>query len=347
MLYRQLGDTSINVSTICLGSMMWGSHNDEREAHQQLDYAFEQGINFIDTAELYAIPPDPDTQGLTEKYIGSWLSRRSDRDKMIIATKVTGRSRYDWIRNGEKTRLSAEQIERAVDGSLKRLKTDYIDLYQLHWPDRRLNNFGLGSPNYYHYQDESVPFAETLEALASLVKAGKIRYVGLSNETPWGLSSCLRLADQLDVPRVVSVQNAYNLLNRSYEMGLSEFYFHEQVGLLAYSPLAQGFLSGKYLDGNKPANSRKVLFARLERYEKPGAEVAIREYLQIAADHGLNPVQMALAFVNQQPFVTSNIIGATSIEQLKENIDSLAITLSQEVLDAIDKVHLKSPNPCP
>ena len=348
MQYRPLGDSGLEVSLICLGSMMWGSHNTEAEGHEQLDYALSRGINFIDTAELYAIPPDPKTQGLTETYLGSWLAKRSDRDKLIIASKVTGRSSYKWVRDGEYPRLNRQQIESAIDGSLKRLQTDYVDLYQLHWPDRNMDVFGQGSmPNYKHYDDETVSIEETLEVLADLVKAGKVRYIGLSNETPWGLAKFIRLAEQKGLPKVVSVQNAYNLLSRNYESGMSEFYFQDGIGLLAYSPLAQGYLSGKYIDGALPENSRKKLFSRLDRYEKPQAEPAIKRYQEIANAHGLSLVDMALAFVNQQPFLTSNIIGATSMAQLKQDIDSVEVQLSEECLAAIEQAHLVSPNPCP
>ncbi|MGK0500399.1 MAG: aryl-alcohol dehydrogenase-like predicted oxidoreductase [Oceanicoccus sp.] len=346
MKYNRLGHTDIDVSQICLGSMMWGSHNSEAEGHQQLDYAMERGINFIDTAECYAIPPHADTQGATETILGNWLAKRGDRDKLIIASKVTGRSPYDWIR-GPETRLNRQQIVAAIDTSLNRLQTDYLDLYQLHWPDRKMNNFGLGSPNYVHYEEESVPIEETLSALADLVTAGKIRAVGISNETPWGLSRFLQCAENLKLPRVVSVQNAYNLLNRSYELGLSEFYFQEGVGLLAYSPLGQGAITGKYLDGARPKGSRLELFGRFSRYETPPSQQAIKHYVELAKEHGLDIAKMALAFVNQQAFVTSNIIGATSMAQLTANIDSVDIQLSDELLQAIDKIHLQSPNPCP
>ena len=346
MEYRQLADSELRVSRLGLGSMMWGSQNTEAEAHAQLDYAVSRGINFIDTAECYAIPPEPATQGLSEQYLGSWLAGRADRDQLVIATKVTGRSDYTWIR-GENTRLNRQQIEQAVDASLRRLQLETIDLYQLHWPDRIINNFGIGGPNYTHYDVESVPLQETLAVMADLIKAGKIRYVGLSNETPWGLSHCLKLAETVGLPKVVSVQNAFNLLNRSYETGLSEFYYREGIGLLAYSPLGQGTITGKYLDGARPAGARKTLYSRFSRYEKAGADPAIRQYVELARQHGLDPAQMALAFVYQKPFVQSTIIGGSNIDQLASNIDALALSLSDEVMAGIEAIHLASPNPCP
>jgi aryl-alcohol dehydrogenase-like predicted oxidoreductase len=346
MEYRQLGRSDLQVSQICLGSMMWGSQNTEQEGHQQLDYAVAQGVNFIDTAEIYAIPPQPETQGATEEVIGNWLAKRGNREQVIIATKVSGRSPNQWLRN-EDTRLNRQQIESAIDCSLKRLKTDYVDLYQLHWPDRVINNFGFGSPNYEHYDIESVAIEETLSVLADLVSAGKVRHIGLSNETPWGLSRFLYLAEVNGLPRVVSVQNAYNLLNRSYELGLSEFFYQEGVGLLAYSPLAQGVLTGKYLQGRVPEGSRLDRYDRLSRYQKEATDPAVQRYADLAEEEGVDMVDVALAFVNRKPFVTSNIIGATSMEQLKRNIDSVNVELSESVLASIEKIHLISPNPCP
>lgn len=348
MEYRPLGNSGLQVSQICLGSMMWGSQNTEQEAHQQLDYATSHGINFIDTAEAYAIPPSAGTQGLTEQYIGRWLAKRSDRDKLIIASKVTGRSDYfTWLRGGETTRLSRQQIETAVDDSLKRLQTGYIDLYQLHWPDRKLDLFGMGGASYRHYEEEAISIEETLTVMADLVTAGKIRYVGLSNETPWGLAKYIHLADTLGLPRVVSVQNAYSLINRTYEQGLSEFYHQENIGLLAYSPLGQGVLNGQYLNGALPEGSRKLLFGRFDRYETTAAESAISRYVALAEAHNLDVAQMALAFVNQKPFVTANIIGARTMAQLALNIQSVDIHLSEALMGEIEATHLLSPNPCP
>ena len=344
MEYRQLGRTGIEVSLIGLGTMTWGEQNTQAEAFEQMDYAVDQGVNLFDTAELYAIPPKAETQGNTETIIGHWFKQRGCRDKIILASKVVGRSGMMWFRDQE-TRLNRDQIERAIDGSLQRLQTDYIDVYQLHWPDRKINVFG--GLSYQHHEDESVAIEETLNVLNDLVKAGKIRYVGLSNETPWGVSQFLQAADRLGLPRIVSIQNAYNLLNRTFEMGLSEFAHREQVGLLAYSPLSQGYLTGKYQNGALPEGARKTLFARLDRYESEVALQAIDRYISLAQEHSLDPAQMALAFVNQQPFVTSNLIGATTMEQLKTNIDSLNLALSEEVLQTIEEIHLLSPNPSP
>jgi aryl-alcohol dehydrogenase-like predicted oxidoreductase len=345
MEYKELGNTGIDVSLICLGTMTWGEQNSEEEAHQQMDYAIEQGINFFDTAELYPIPPKPQTQGLTEKYIGTWLKKKGNRDKLIIATKVVGRTDLDWFRGGP-NQLDRPCIEQAINNSLQRLQTDYVDLYQLHWPDRPINLFGGLSYKHIDLQD-SIPPYETLQILADLVDQGKVRYIGLSNETPWGLASFLKASDHLNLPRVVSVQNVYNLLSRVYENGLSEYYFREKVGLLAYSPLGQGYLSGKYQNGARPAGSRTALFERGDRYETPHAEVVIQQYLDLAQEVNIDPVTMALAFVNQQDFVTSNIIGATSMEQLKKAIDSYKISLPKELMKKINSIHLSCPNPCP
>ena len=345
MEYRKLGDTELEVSMICLGTMTWGQQNTEIEGHQQMDYSLERGINFFDTAEMYSIPPMAETQGSTEKIIGTWFKKNGNRDKVILASKVAGRGRMDWIR-GEETRLDKENIDKALEESLKRLQTDYIDLYQLHWPDRPINIFG-GGLGYKHIEAESISINETLRALNDLVKEGKIRYVGLSNETPWGLSEFLRCSDLEDLPRVVSVQNAYNLLNRTYEQGLSEFFYRASVGLLAYSPLAQGYLTGKYLDGARPEGARTTLFERGQRYETPQAEEAIRAYVNYALKIGIDPSVFANAFVNSRKFVTSNIIGATNMEQLKLAIDSYEVKLNEEDMKKIDEIHYSSPNPCP
>ncbi|NIC08001.1 NADP(H)-dependent aldo-keto reductase [Billgrantia bachuensis] len=343
MQTRLLGDTGIEVSRLCLGTMTFGEQNSEAEAHEQLDRAVAFGINFIDAAEMYPVPPRAETQGRTEAYIGSWLKRRESRDDVIIATKVTG-PRMEHIRGG--SRLSREQIHQAIDASLTRLQTDYVDLYQLHWPERSTNYFGkLG---YEHDEEEdAVALEETLAALKELVEAGKVRAIGLSNETPWGVMKSLQLAERLDLPRVASIQNPYNLLNRTFEVGLAEIAQRENVGLLAYSPLAFGVLSGKYLDGARPENARLTLFERFQRYTSPLAEQATRAYVGIAREHDLDPAQMALAFVNSRSFLTSNIIGATTMEQLEDNLASESLKLEQSVLDAIDEVHRRIPNPCP
>jgi|TARA_B100001094_G_scaffold90645_1_gene86652 aryl-alcohol dehydrogenase-like predicted oxidoreductase len=347
MEFRKLGNTEIDVSLICLGTMTWGQQNTEQEGHEQMDYAIDQGINFFDTAELYAIPPKAETQGKTEEIIGTWFKKTGNREKVIIASKVAGRSGMKWFRGGE-TRLDRKNIEKAIEGSLKRLQTDYIDLYQLHWPDRPLNLFGGGSGGVYkHYEMDSINIEETLEILSELVKTGKVRSIGLSNETPWGLSEFINKSEKLDFPKVQSVQNAYNLLNRTYEYGMSEFAHRSSVGLLAYSPLAQGYLSGKYLNGAMPKGSRTELFGRGQRYETPSAEKSIKAYVEYAKEINLDPSVMANAFVNSREFVTSNIIGATTMEQLKLAIGSWEIKLSEEDLKEIDKIHSACPNPCP
>ena len=345
MEYRKLGNTDLEVSIICLGTMTWGQQNSEEEGHDQMDYALEKGINFFDTAEMYSIPPKSETQGSTERIVGSWFKKSSNREKIILASKVAGRGRMDWIR-GTETKLDRENIEKAVDDSLKRLQTDYIDLYQLHWPDRPINIFG-GGLGYKHIEAETVAISETLEVLKDLVKSGKIRYAGLSNETPWGLSEFLKFSELNNLPKVVSVQNAYNLLNRTYEQGLSEFFYRSSVGLLAYSPLAQGYLTGKYLDGARPEGARTTLFERGLRYETVHAEEAIRAYVDYANEKGIDPAVLAHAFVNSQSFVTSNIIGATNMEQLKLAINSCDVMLSEEDLSFIDEIHHRCPNPCP
>lgn len=346
MQYRQLGNTNEKVSVICLGTMTWGEQNTEAQAHEQLDYALDQGINFIDVAEMYPVPPKAETQGRTEEYLGTWLKKSGKRKEVLLATKVVGRSEnFDYLR-GEHATLSRQHIHHAVEGSLKRLQTDVIDLYQLHWPDRKSNFFGeLGYQ--YDATDESVPLEESLSALKELVDAGKVRYIGLSNETPWGLMECLRLADKLGLPRVMSVQNPYNLVNRSYEVGLAEMSIREEVGLLAYSPLAFGVLTGKYRNGAMPAGSRLTIYTRFGRYNGDRTFAAAEEYCKIAEAHGLSPAQMALAYVNSRPFLTSNIIGATTMEQLKENIASVDITLTGDILEKIESVHRENSNPAP
>jgi aryl-alcohol dehydrogenase-like predicted oxidoreductase len=346
MQYRNLGDTNLKVSLICLGTMTWGEQNTPDEGFEQMDFALENGVNFFDTAELYSVPPRKETWGSTESIIGDWFQSRKSRNKVILATKVTGRSGMKWFRNKE-TRLNKEQIVSALEGSLKRLQTDYVDLYQLHWPDRKANFFGqLG----YNHQDEDdfIDIRLQLETLADLVKDGKIRYIGLSNETPWGLMKFLSIAEQFNLPRVVSIQNPYSLLNRSFEVGLSEIAIREKCGLLAYSPLGFGMLTGKYDSGSKPDKARLTLFGDMfTRYTKPKGLKYSEKFNKLALKSNLTPTQMALAFVNSRQFLTSNIIGATNLEQLKENIDSSKIKLNSDILDEIDKIHEENPFPCP
>ena len=316
---RKLGRTGLEVTSLCLGTMTWGQQNSESEGHAQLDLAVGRGINFIDTAEMYSIPPKAETQGSTERIIGTWLKSRGGRERIVIASKVSGRSSSDWMRpNGKGPRLDEPNIRYAVEGSLKRLQTDHIDLYQLHWPDRAVSLFGAGGNVFRDLPrpDDSVPIADTLGALGRLVEAGKIRHVGLSNETPWGTMRFLQAAEAGHGPRIASIQNSYNLVNRNYELGLAEIGMREDVGLLAYSPLGQGYLTGKYRGGARPAGARTTLFNRGSRYEKPGVAEAIDAYHALAAEFGVDPVEMALAFVTSRKFVTSNIVGATTIPQL-------------------------------
>jgi aryl-alcohol dehydrogenase-like predicted oxidoreductase len=326
--------------------MTFGEQYNERQAHAQLDRAREAGVNFIDTAEMYPVPPRPETQGRTEEYIGSWLAARGGRDRVILATKVAGPA--DWIAylRGGKARLDRANIEAAVESSLRRLRTDYIDLYQLHWPDRQTNYFGqLG---YKHpAEDKSVPLLETLQVLGDLVTEGKLRHIGLSNETPWGTMRMLQLAEAHGLPRPVSIQNPYNLLNRTFEIGLAEIAIRERCGLLAYSPMAFGVLSGKYLNGARPAGARLTLFERFDRYSNPQAGRATEDYVALARRYGMDPGQMALAWVTSRPFVTSNIIGATSMEQLEANLGSASIELPGAVIEEIDAIHTRQPNPSP
>ncbi|WP_353571214.1 NADP(H)-dependent aldo-keto reductase [Candidatus Albibeggiatoa sp. nov. BB20] len=346
MRYNKLGNSDLEVSRICLGSMTWGEQNTEAQAFEQLDYALAQGVNFIDTAELYAVPPRPETYGSTETYIGNWLQKRQWRDKVIIATKVAGPGEIaPHVRGG--ARLDRTHIRQAIENSLKRLQTDYVDIYQLHWPHRNTNFFGqLG---YTPQIDEDrIEIEESLTVLTELIKEGKVRYIGVSNESAWGVMSFLKLAEQLNLARIISIQNPYNLLNRSYEIGLAEISHRENVGLLAYSPLAFGVLSGKYLNNARPENARISLFSRFDRYIKHESGVkATQAYVNLAQQYGLDPAQMALAYVNSRPFLHSNIIGATTMVQLKDNIASIDLSLSDDVLTGIEVIHEQYSNPCP
>jgi len=345
MEYKQLGDSELLVSEICLGTMTYGQQNTSEEASEQLDYAVAQGVNFIDTAEMYPVPSRAETQGKTEEYIGKWLVKQQ-REQLIIASKIAGPSpKIPWIRS-ENRRIDRVNIEQAVEDSLKRLQTDYIDLYQIHWPDRYVPLFG--APDYDPSQErDTVPIVEQLEVFADLITAGKIRYLGLSNETPWGVCEFSHLAKQLELPKVVSIQNAFNLTNRVFHTHIAEACRFHNLGLLAYSPLAFGMLTGKYINGI-PENSRLALFQGFgQRYEKSNLAEAVKEYVAIANKHGISPAQMGLAFVRSRWFVTSTIIGATTMEQLQENLSSVEVNLDDEILAAINAVHAKYPNPTP
>jgi len=345
---RPLGRTDLMVTSCCLGTMTWGEQNTEAEGHAQMDYALERGINFFDTAELYAIPPKPETQGSTERIIGSWFAARGNRDRVILASKIAGRSDMAWHRSYpvSETRLDGRAIDDAVENSLKRLQTDYIDLYQLHWPDRFAPRFGM-TPDFDKMRSDFVSFDDTLGHLRRHVDKGNLRHFGLSNETAFGVMRFLAASEAHGLPRVQSVQNAYNLVNRTFEEGLTEITAHEQVGLLAYSPLAQGYLTGKYRGGAMPDGSRKVLFGRLGRYEKGNAEAAINAYLDLAKTHGIDPAHLAIKFCDTRPFTTSTIIGATSLEQLRTDIDAFELEWSEELETAVNAIHLRYPSPCP
>lgn len=349
MRLKPLANTGILLPEICLGTMTFGEQNTQAEAFQQLEYALDQGLFFWDTAEMYPVPPKPETQGATETILGNWIAQRGQRDQLFIASKIAGPSQGgSHIRDGQ-TRFTAAEISSALDGSLKRLQSDYIDLYQLHWPQRPTNFFGkLGYGNTEAQNQQQVTaLEETLSALSDEIKKGRIRYIGLSNETPWGTLKFLHLAEKLGLEKFVSVQNPYSLLNRTYEIGMSEIAHYENVGLLAYSPLAFGYLTGKFRHGARPANARVTLFSRFSRYSNPESEWATEQYAQLAERHGLTLTQLALAFIKQQFFVTSTIIGATNPDQLKENIQAFEIDLSAEILQGIEEIHRQQPNPAP
>ncbi|CAA0154129.1 putative oxidoreductase, NADP(H)-dependent aldo-keto reductase [Tenacibaculum maritimum] len=346
MKYTTLPNTTIKVSKICLGTMTWGKQNTEAEGHEQMDYALEQGVNFFDTAELYSVPATPETYGATEKIIGSWFKKTGNRDKVILASKIAGGG--DYTAHIRKDGFSKRAIAEAIENSLQRLQTDYIDLYQLHWPERGVNCFGVRDYPYKTTAKEAENHLEILETLNSFVKQGKIRQIGLSNETPWGTMKYLQTAKQHNLLKPVTIQNSYSLIHRAYEYGMSEVSLRENIGLLAYSPLAQGVLSGKYLGGKTPEGARGTLFPRfIARYTSEGSQKAVREYQRIAVKNGLTLSELALAYINQLPFVTSNIIGATKMSQLKENINSIHMELSSEILNEIEAIHALIPNPAP
>ena len=344
MNYKKLGNTDINVSTICLGTMTWGEQNTQIEAFEQMNYSLDNGVNFWDTAELYAVPPKAETYGHTETIIGNWFEETKKRKDIILASKVGGPSRK-YMRNGENS-FTGKNLEDALHGSLKRLKTDYIDLYQLHWPERNVNNFGkLG---YEHKENDWNKFEDVLENLKKFIEQGKIRYVGLSNETPWGVMNYLQLAKDKDLPRMMAIQNPYSLLNRSYEVGLAEVSIRENIGCLAYSPLASGYLSGKYRNKQFPKGSRMERdFDFWTRYRKPNMENAVEDYYKISQKYDLDMSQMSIKFCEVQDFMTSVIIGATTMEQLKTNVESVKVNLDSEVIKEINNVQKKYPNPCP
>lgn len=346
MHYHRIPHSSLEISQLGLGTMTFGEQNSEADAHAQLDYAVSQGINLIDVAEMYPVPPRPETQGLTETYVGNWLAKRNNREKLIIASKVSGPGRNNDNAIRPNQALDRKNIRDALDASLKRLQTDYLDLYQVHWPQRATNCFGkLG----YTWTDAVAPVTllETLEALVECQRAGKIRYIGVSNETAWGVMRYLQLAEKHDLPRIVTIQNPYSLLNRSFEVGLAEISQFEGVELLAYSCLAFGVLTGKYLNGAKPEGARNTLFSRFTRYSSAQSQAAVAAYVEVAKRHNLDAAQMALAFVRQQPFVASTLLGATSLEQLKTNVESRHLTLSAEVLAELEAVHQVYTYPAP
>ncbi|MFT6850401.1 MAG: aryl-alcohol dehydrogenase-like predicted oxidoreductase [Sphingobacteriales bacterium] len=346
MEYRKLGKTDLNVSAICLGTMTFGKQNTQEEGHEQLDYALDQGVNFIDTAEMYAVPSSKEVYHETERIIGRWIEKRNNRDKFILATKITGPSPgLSFIRNP--LNFSNGQINTAIDGSLSRLKTDYIDLYQLHWPERKSNFFGKRGFVVDDKDEWEDNFQAVLESLEGLVKAGKVRHIGVSNETAWGLMKYLEKSSVSNAIRVQTIQNPYNLLNRTFETALAEVCYREEVSLIPYSPLGFGLLTDKYFDGSDVSSCRLNLFAQLSRYNSEMSKSAAMAYYNLAKENGMSLATMALAFVNQQKFSASNIIGATNMSQLKQNIDSINHKLSPEILSEIDKIREIYPDPAP
>ena len=346
MKYTTLPNTNIKVSKICLGTMTWGNQNSEVEGHAQMDYAFEHGVNFFDTAEMYPVPANPETQGRTSKIIGTWFKKTGNRDKVILASKIIGRP-SDYSAHIRTTGLTSESIKKSIDKELQRLQTDYIDLYQIHWPERITNTFGVRDYKHDPSDEWKDNFNDVLHALNQQIKAGKIRHIGISNEKAWGVMRYIEESKTHNLPRMSTIQNAYSLLNRTFEGDLAEVSLRESIGLLAYSPMAFGVLSGKYIKGTAGDDARLKLFPRFARYSSEQSTEATKRYLKIAEDNNMTLAQMSLAFVTQQPFVTSNIIGATKMEQLKENIDSINIDLSETLLDEINKIHSEIPNPAP
>ena len=349
MRYRKLGNTNIDVSVICLGTMTFGEQNSQKDGFEQMDYAIDRGVNFIDTAEMYAVPTRAETYGKTEEIVGNWIKSKNNRDKIILATKIASKSSgLSWVREGGKNlSFNKKNVNAAIEASLKRLKTDYVDLYQLHWPERNVPKFGVMDFEYDPNDNEWTTIEEVLENLNQLITEGKVRHIGVSNETPWGLMKFMQVAKEKKLPIMVSIQNVYNLVNRVFDIANSEVSLRENCGLLAYSPLAGGRLSGKYLNDQNPKNSRYTLFASIfQRHRTPRGEVAISKYVNLANKYNIAPSTFANAFVNDRPFVTSNIIGATTMDQLKENIDSIDIKFSDEILREIEDIHLADPNPC-
>lgn len=346
MEMRPLGRTGVMVSSCCLGTMTWGQQNTEAEGHAQMDAAIDRGVNFFDVAEMYPIPPKAETQGRTEEIIGTWFEARKNRDKIVLATKVSGRSPMNWTRDdAAETRVTAAQIDEALEKSLKRLKTDYVDLYQIHWPDRGVA--GFGSNRYRDYDPDFESFEDQLSALAKHVEAGRVRFIGVSNETPWGVMKFLEVAERRGWPRIASIQNAYSLVNRTFERGLAEVALREKVGLLAYSPLAQGYLTGKYRDGAMPGGSRKALFQRLGRYERVGAEAAINAFLDLAKELGVAPEALAIRFCDTRVFTTATIIGATSMAQLTADLAAFDLAWTSQMEDAVNHLNAAHRSPCP
>ncbi|WP_417876392.1 aldo/keto reductase [Winogradskyella sediminis] len=345
MKYTTLPNTDINVSKICLGTMTWGNQNTQEEGFAQMDYALDKGVNFFDTAELYPVPARKETYAETERIIGNWFAKTGNRDKVVLGSKIAGTG--DYTAHIRTNGFSKEALNNAVNDSLKRLQTDYIDLYQLHWPERKTNTFGVRDYKYNTDDQWEDNFNEILYNLDEIIKTGKIRQIGISNEKAWGTMRYMEASKQHDLPRMCTIQNAYSLINRVFEGDLAEVAHRENIGLLAYSPLVFGVLSGKYIKGTAEKNARLNMFSHFSRYSSENATQAAKRYLKIAEDHNMSLAQMSLAFINERPFVTSNIIGATNLKQLEENIESINVSLSDEIIEAINTVHADIPNPAP